>query len=201
MLEKDNILLDRIKSQSDEKAFEYLFHTYYNSLCKYAYGILHSHAEAEDVVSDCFFEFWNKRKLITIKDSLRSYLFVSVRNTSLNHLKRQKTKIKFKKDQQAQLKYPFFLHDDVVKQIEELQQMEEFESRLKKAINRLPKQCHYIFYLNRFEQLSYQEIATKLNLSVGTVKTQIARALKKIRAEFEDVKALRKILLYILVRH
>lgn len=201
MLERDNILLDRVKKQSDEKAFEYIFHAYYHSLCEYADGILHSHAEAEDIVSDCFFEFWNKRELINVKYSLKSYLFISVRNASLNYLKKQKTKDKFAKEQQEQLKYPFFLHDSISREIEELQQMEEFENKLRKAIDRLPKQCHYIFFLNRFEQMSYQEIASKLNLSIGTVKTQIARALKKLRDELEEVNPLKKILLHIFVRH
>ena len=51
MLERDNILLERVKKQSDEKAFEYIFHAYYNSLCEYVHGILKNQSEAEDIVS------------------------------------------------------------------------------------------------------------------------------------------------------
>lgn len=68
-------------------------------------------------------------------------------------------------------------------------------------IDSLPQQCRYIFYMNRFEQQGYKDIALKMNLSVGTVKTQIARALKKLRSEFEGVINKGQILFSIFVRH
>jgi RNA polymerase sigma-70 factor (ECF subfamily) len=55
------------------------------------------------------------------------------------------------------------------------------EIALKKALEQLPPQCREVFTLNRFDGLSVKEISEKLNISVSTVKTQIARALKKLK--------------------
>jgi len=44
-------------------------------------------------------------------------------------------------------------------QIEKLQQIEDLESRLKNVVESLPQQCRYIFYLSRYKQMAYKEIA------------------------------------------
>lgn len=193
----DHLLFRQVKNQNNQKSFEHLYHAYYTALCSYAFGIVKNHEDAEDLVNDCFLECWKKRETIEIKSSLKSYLYTSVRNLALNHLQKNKVKQKYLSTQS----YPFYLPEEVAARIEKLQQVENLETRLKNAIDSLPQQCRYIFYLNRYEQMAYKEIAAKTNLSVGTVKTQIARALKKLRAEFEGVDNIDQILLLIFVRH
>ncbi|NJO69369.1 MAG: sigma-70 family RNA polymerase sigma factor [Bacteroidetes bacterium] len=61
---------------------------------------------------------------------------------------------------------------------------EDCEKIINEIIDSLPDQCRQIFKLSRFQQMSNTEIATKLNISVSTVKTQIYRAIDKIRQEF-----------------
>jgi len=56
---------------------------------------------------------------------------------------------------------------------------------LAKAIEKLPNSCREIFLLSRFQDLSYEEISLRQNVSVNTVKTQIKIALSKLR---EDLK-------------
>ncbi len=193
----DQILFSRVKFHNDQNAFEYIFDAHYAALCAYASGILGSHEDAKDIVNDCFLEFWNKRQSIEITSSLKSYLYIAVRNLSINQLRKRKQKVSLS----SELTYPFYKQEEVSAKIEQLQQMDKLEERLKEAIDSLPKQCRYIFFLNRFEQMSYKAIARKLNLSEGTVKTQIGRALKKIRLEFEGVKTKGEIFLFNLVCH
>ena len=52
---------------------------------------------------------------------------------------------------------------------------------INQAIDHLPYKCREIFILNRFEGLSYKEITEVLNISINTVKTQMARALSSLR--------------------
>ncbi|WP_423130086.1 RNA polymerase sigma-70 factor [Gaoshiqia sp. Z1-71] len=193
----DHVLFKQVKNHSDQKSFESIYHAYYSALCSYAYGIVKNQEDARDIVNDCFLECWNKRGDIEIKSSLKSYLYISVRNMAINFLSKNKLKQKYLSAQS----YPFYLQEEVAAQVEKLQQIEALEERLKNAMDSLPRQCRYIFYLNRYEHMSYKEIAKKMNLSAGTVKTQIARALKRIRADFEDIKAIDQILFLILVRH
>ena len=63
----------------------------------------------------------------------------------------------------------------------------ELELRLKNALDDLPPQSRKIFMMNRFDQLSYSEIAKELNISVNTVKTQMKRATKKLREIFDRI--------------
>jgi RNA polymerase sigma-19 factor, ECF subfamily len=184
MPDLDHFLFDQIREHDDQKTFEHVFHTYYAQLCVFANGITGSREDAKDLVNDCFLELWNKRKSIVVKTSLKSYLYISVRNMALNHLKKSRRQVEF----ESAMIYPFYKEEEITSQIERLLRLDDLELRLKNSIDSLPQQCRYIFYLNRYEQMSYKEIAQKLDLSVGTVKTQIARALKKIRVDFEGVK-------------
>lgn len=59
------------------------------------------------------------------------------------------------------------------------------ENDIVEAIQSLPEQCRIIFQMSRFEDLTYEEIARKLDISVNTVKTQIRRALEKLRTKMK----------------
>ena len=197
MSEMERIIIGQLKGEKAKETFEYLFHTYYSSLCSYAFSLVKSQEDAKDLVNDCFLEFWRKRQDIDIKTSVKSYLYIAVRNSSVNYIRRKQIGQKYSET----LTYPVYLQEEINQETERLLQVEDLEIRLKQAIDSLPQQCRYIFYLNRFEQQGYKDIASKMNLSVGTVKTQIARALKKLRAELEGVVRKSQILFSILVRH
>jgi len=64
--------------------------------------------------------------------------------------------------------------------------VQELEDNLSGVIERLPLQCREIFLLNRQEELSYTQIASKLGISVNTVKTQIMRALDRLREAYKN---------------
>lgn len=179
----DILLFERIKA-NDEKVFEQVYYKYSGLLCRYAIGLTADQAATEDLVNDSFLELWEKRQNIEIKISLKAYLLITVRNKALNYLKRKKHEKPFGSDRD----YPFLIEEDVNLQIENFLRIEEIEIRLHNAISHLPPQCQQIFRMSKFNQLSYKEIAEQMNISVFTVKTQIARALKSLRLEFENIK-------------
>lgn len=179
----DFLLFERIKA-NDGKVFEYVYYKYSELLYLYAIGLTADHAASEDLVNDSFMDLWEKRHNIDIKISLKAYLLIIVRNKALNYLKRKKHEKPFGIDKD----YQFLIEEDVNLQLEKFLQIEEIEIRLHNAIGQLSPQCQQIFRMSKFNQLSYKEIADQLNISVFTVKTQIARALKSLRLEFENVK-------------
>lgn len=67
---------------------------------------------------------------------------------------------------------------------------QELDSKIQAAIHTLPPQCRAIFVLNRFEQLSYKEIAEQMQISVKTVENQIGKALKVLRLHLADYLSL-----------
>ena len=65
----------------------------------------------------------------------------------------------------------------------------ETENEIKAAIDSLPERCREIFLLSRFEELKYNEIAKKLNISVKTVEAQMSKALKILREKLSGYLA------------
>ncbi len=181
-------LFERVTQQSDYKAFEVLFHKYYEYLCNYALKFVPSPQIAEEVVSDVFYKVWKNRERIEIKTSFESYVFKAVKNQSLDFLKSKANAIAYKTESMP------VIYDGVTDSPEDQMVIKELDSKIEAAIESLPPQCKMIFKSSRLQGLKYTEIAEKLNISVKTVETQMGRALKHLRqalrSELPSVMAL-----------
>ena len=74
-------------------AMDYLFDNYYNSLCNHALRLVKDASVAEDVVQEVMMNIWKKRAQIKIESSLKAYLYRSVTNRSLNHLRDKRNQV------------------------------------------------------------------------------------------------------------
>lgn len=81
-------------SENDNGLLEQYFFEYFEVLHTYAYTILKDNEEAKDVVQSVFMHLWQKREVLTIKQSVRSYLYVATHNHCLNHIKSRKIRQK-----------------------------------------------------------------------------------------------------------
>ncbi|MDO8928580.1 MAG: RNA polymerase sigma-70 factor, partial [Bacteroidota bacterium] len=174
--EKD--LIVRLKN-GDQTAFELLFHFYYPGLVMYAVQFTTDRMEAEEIVQDFFVRFWQRHQQIIPSDSLKSYLFLSVKNGSLNFLKHKKIEEKYIRSM-TELSNNHLVYDP------DLYIASELQEKIKKAIDLLPEKCREIFIMSRMRGLKNEEIAAELNLSKRTVETQISKALKVLRVELKD---------------
>ncbi len=158
----------------DEKVFEELFRTYYVPLCQYCLRYVSDPDMAEEIVQDLFFRIWIKRDEIRINTSMKSYLYMALRNHALNHINHLKIHDRYhqfiKMRSRADLDY----------QVDVLEE-KDMERIMKKAVAMLPEKRREIFELSRFENLKYTEIAQRLNLSVKTVESQMSKALENLR--------------------
>jgi RNA polymerase sigma-70 factor (ECF subfamily) len=173
----DNLLFSLVK-QDNKSAFDTLFRKYYVRLCRFAYQFLLSKPEAEEIVQEVFVRLWEQRLQISINTSFLAYLFTSVRNQSMNELKKNKIR-RYYEDEFA-----------VQKSItDEIPIDNSGEERIKRAIERacrqLPPKCREIFELSRNDGLTYEEIAEYLSLSKKTVENQMAIAFQKLRQQLE----------------
>jgi RNA polymerase sigma-70 factor, ECF subfamily len=173
-----------------KKAFEYVFKTYYDPLCRYAEEILKDRHQSEDVVETIFIIIWEDRKKLDIHTSFRSYIYRSTYNACLNIIRKRKSESKYraffrnhatfsKSHDYGSSSYPL---SEIIEK--------EMESDISKVIAALPPQCKKIFLMSRVDDLSHQEIADKLDLSVNTVKSQIMSALKKIQVTLKKMMIL-----------
>ena len=163
----------------DTTAFEMLFRTYYQPLCNYAYSFVQDKDEAEEIVQATFLSVWEKRDTLTIHTGVKPYLYAMVRNASLNVLKHEKIK-------QQHVVGELAVAERSVESVARTVMASELESRIYKALDKLPEQCRLVFKLSRFEELKYAEIAEQLDISIKTVENQMGKALKIMREQLKD---------------
>lgn len=177
-LEKD--IYEGIKN-GDKNIFDLVFKSHYSGLCIFANDYLKSYDIAEEVVQEVFVTLWEKRSKIIIKTSLKAYLYRCVRNGCLNYIRDNSTK-DFKKVQIEEIKSRSdLMFIEIPDTVFDWAFTETMEHELDETIESLPEQCRIIFNMSRYENLPYPKIAETLNISLSTVKTQMSRAVNKLR--------------------
>lgn len=160
--------------QGDVQAYEALFRSLYPNLCRYARSLVRDKDQAEEIVQEVFYRLWRDRKKTKITSSLKSYLYRSVYNNALQHLKHQQVRERYGRHRKEQVQeYAPDPYQEL--RAKQLQQV------LMQTLEDLPERCREIFCLNRYEGLKYQEIAENLSISVKTVEANMSRALKEFR--------------------
>jgi len=165
--------------QGDQHCFEQVFREYYKPLLAYSRKFIRDAEEAEEIVQDLFFNFWEKRSQIEINTSLKSYLFRSAHNTCLNQIKHEKVKNKYQEYFQYRFSASF---TEATEKLEE----EELLMRVQKAMDSMPDKVRNTFMLIRHEEMKYKEVAEKLGISVKTVEAHMGAALKHLREHLKE---------------
>lgn len=157
-------------ASGDEKGFDYFFKSHFGSLCYFGFRLLNDKAIAEDVVMESFYKLWQRRSLIQKPASIKSYLYIIVRNACLEVLRRQK-KSQLEQNELA------YLADEVEEPVQREIVYAEMMHSIYTAIQNLPPQCSKVFRMLYQEGKGYQQIADEMQLSISTVRNQKARAL------------------------
>jgi len=174
----EKVLVDRL-IDGDQTAFELIFRFYYPGLVTFARQIILDADEAEEIVQYLFVQLWSDRKRIRESQSLKNYLFVSVRNRSYNFLKRQQIKENVYQELKQMVETDMLYNPDLFV-------VSELQEQISRAFKKLPDRTREIFLLSRIKGDSNDEIAEQLNLSKKTIETQISRALRILRIELEE---------------
>ena len=162
-------------SANPDSAIELLFRNYYELTCKAIYRIIPDSNIAEDLAQDVFYEIWKKRERFQISTSFKGYLTRAGKNKALNYIRDRKIKW----DDVAALET---MESGATEAMENLE-TEELQVLINKAISKLPERCRIVFSLSRFEEMTYQQIADELGISIKTVENQISKALKVLRVK------------------
>ncbi|WP_345231947.1 RNA polymerase sigma-70 factor [Olivibacter ginsenosidimutans] len=165
--------------KGDEGVFEGVFKQHFNPLHAYAYTILKDTVAAEEVVQSLFLKLWEKRSHLAIRTSLRSYLYRATYNDCMNKIKHGQVKQKHED-------HLVYTHNSSYEHTANQLHENELKRELTKALGLLPEKCRIIFQMSRFEELKYQEIADRLEISIKTVENQMGKALKILRFALAD---------------
>lgn len=159
----------------DETAFTQLYLHFGKKLIHFSISLVRSKEIAEELVEDVFVKLWANRGHITEIENLTVYLYVAVKNKSLNALSQ-----KAKELVAASFDYLDTTVDEFAADPYDLMITAEMMSRMHHAIESLPPRCKMIFKLIREDGLRYKEVGDILNISVNTIDAQMAIAVKKI---------------------
>lgn len=156
-----------------EYAFTELFSRYRAKVYTVAFRFLRTQEAAEEVVQDVFLKCWLKRQELTQVKNLDAYLRTVTRNLVLNRFRKLANEVAAqqelgRREQQT---------DDT----DHLLLGHQYQQILQAALSQLPPQQREVYRLAREEELSHEDIASRMNISPVTVKSHMARALQYIR--------------------
>jgi RNA polymerase sigma-70 factor (ECF subfamily) len=159
---------------SDHSAFETVFNQYHQAIFQFLLYKIKDPAIAEDLLQEVFFKLWKSRDRLDENQSIKNYLYTIADNLVLNHIRH--LKVVSRHQQEANPKI-FTRSDNPHFILEE----KEGGTRLAKTIEALPEKTRVIFLMSRMEDLTYQEIADRLSISIKTVEGHMVKALKSLR--------------------
>lgn len=159
----------------NEEGFKLIFDNFYNVLCNYAYKILQTDMDAEDVVIETFANLWNKRRSINIEQGkLKSYLFSAVKNNALAVIRSGSIRSKHERN-----------YADIAKAMEEDPSLKEdlflFKEALKRSVRQLSPKTKEVYLLRTQNGLTFEEIGNHMKISKRTAENHMAKAVLKLR--------------------
>jgi RNA polymerase sigma-70 factor (family 1) len=166
--------LGRLFRNGDQHAFTEIYNRYSGSLLIHAFQRLHDEEEAKDVVHEIFFSLWNKREDLTIRTSLKGYLFVAAQNKVIDKIAHKKIKQEYAASLQEYLDKGNYMTDELIRE-------RELSLLIDKEIAALPDKMRQIFEYSRKSTYTHREISEILNISEETVKKQVYNALKILK--------------------
>lgn len=165
-------------SNRDKRAYAILFETYHAPLFRFAETYVCCPGLAEDIVQEVFIKLW-ENPFRRVSKSLRSYLFLMVRNACIDYLR--SVQVEDKKMQKL-------FEAQIVSDSADLDLDDDISQKIKEAINELPEQCREVYQMSVFDGLKYSEISEELNISVSSVKVQVYRAKNSLREKLTNLR-------------
>lgn len=164
--------------RGDTEAFKEMFFQYYAPLCAYASRFLVDE-DAEELVQDLMAYIWEARHRLQIKGSLKSYLFVAVKNRSYNAIRQQK----------YQKRAQFQLHEHLNEQQfddPDFYMAKELARKIDHAVQELPDNYRQTFEMSRYGGITNAKISSELEVSIKTVEYRISKSLKILRGKLKE---------------
>lgn len=157
---------------SDTSAFKTLYFRYYDALIRFIFIRSGSSEFAEDGVQEIFTRLWNSRRNLDESQSIKAYLYRIANNLLIDHYRKRS----------SEKTYLFETDPPDGDDEEKLQEKIDIQS----AIQALPETVRDVFILNRYQGLSYSEIAETFGISVKTVEKRMSQALDRLRKALSE---------------
>ena len=162
--------------------FESFYIKWYSRVKGFAREYVLSEEEAENIAQDVFLELYQKKDTLDFHINIVAYLFTSVKNRCIDHLRRKLQEKRAVSMMQEEIELTFRMKYESLEafDMEDLSE-ERIKQMVEHALSLLPERCREIFVLSKIQGKKQKEIAEELNISLKTVENQITIAYKKLR--------------------
>lgn len=157
--------------------FDQIFEDWYYPVRNFLYYKTGDLQVAEDITQDTFLKIWEKRETIKIL-TVKSLLYKIANNLFLNRQEHKKVLFRFISDYQT---------DEFSDAPDYELEMKEFDAKLQLTLAGLDEKNRTVFLMNRIDDLTYNQIAESLGLSVKAVEKRMGKAISYLKEKL-DVK-------------
>lgn len=179
-MKREEIDMVQAINDADPLAFKKLFDRYWKKVYQQALQKLPREEDASDITQDVFYVIWKNRGYWHVKSNIEGYLISMLRHKIYDFYAQRD-------------RLPIFVPLNVEEeywdysfQEGEQEDFSAINNLVKNEIDAMPEKMRQVFILSRFDNLSAQQIADQLDISVQTVRNQISTALKRLRLRFGD---------------
>jgi RNA polymerase sigma-70 factor, ECF subfamily len=181
----EDVRLMRLVSGGDATAFEQLIERHQALVAGTVARMLGSNSDVEDIAQQLFIRVWKSAGRYVARAKFTTWLLKITRNLVFNEMRRAKrhphlpVQIESEADEMP-------LKDEATATPDATLLQAELQAAIEKAITLLPETQRMAIVLRRYEELSYEEIADVLDLSVPAVKSLLFRARTELRGRLKD---------------
>ncbi|NYI49049.1 RNA polymerase sigma-70 factor [Macellibacteroides fermentans] len=165
-----------LNEQETRRKFELFFISTYPKVKAFAWKILKSEEDSEDLAQDIFVKLWDNPEIWNDKETWDSYIYTMARNQMYNFLKRKTIELNYQESfvqEDFSSLSEFDIHDKLY--------AKELQLLIKLSLDNMPPQRRKVFIMSRQMGLSNQEIADNLKLSIRTVERHIYLVLQELK--------------------
>jgi len=187
-LEDPDVQLMLDFQSGDKRAFETLMTKYFPRLLNFIYKFVHDKELAEDLTQDVFIKVYKSANKYSPGAKFQTWIYTIAKNVALNELRRHKNKM-VSIDENLDSKeghYQRQIPDQNAVQPDADVLQQERKRIVKAAIEGLPESQRLAVILQRYEGLSYEDIAQSLETSVKAVKSLLNRAKENLKNKLSE---------------
>ena len=179
-VQNDSELLTRIAEQRDRAAFAALFDAYAPRVKSFMMRKGANPEQAEDLVQETMIAVWSKAGMyVPERGSVTTWIFTIARNLRIDRLRREKTSLYTDiDDYDAESTDP--QQDDALSRLQE-------DGHVARALAQIPEEQRQLLILSYVEDLPQSEIAQRLQIPLGTVKSRMRLAYRRMKKLLETV--------------
>ena len=176
--------------------FDDIYIEYYQRCFLFAKSYLHDEMQSKDIASEAMITLWSTMKTEEVKN-IRAFLMTVVKNQALNYLRNEHLRMEARENILDDELYELDFRISSLDSSDPNQLFsEEIIAIVNHTLNELPEKTRRVFIMRRFEEKSYREIASEMNMSVKGVEYHMNKATESLKKTLKDFLPLLIYLIY-----